>query len=293
MTPLTLSLDIGGSHVTAGLIDAQARHVLRTARREVPHEAPLTTLLGAWADAAREAAQAHAPDVRHLGLAVPGPFDPLGGQSHMTHKFPALHGVPLRPLLREVLGPDFSPALPILFGNDADLFALGEWWASPTRPDRLIGVTLGTGLGSGFILRGQAQQSGPGVPPGGELWNAPDGSGLLEDTLSGPAITRLGEALTGRQGSAADWAQAARKGSGAAQRLWAEFGTRAAQRLAPWADAFGAEELVLGGNVSQAFDLFAPTLHLGTCRVRRSAYFELAPLLGAAALHATPLETHP
>ncbi|WP_155300213.1 ROK family protein [Deinococcus kurensis] len=284
MTTFTLGLDIGGSHVTAGLIDPAGRRVVRTARRDVAHTAPLETLLRAWADAAREAAGAQTAQLSHLGIAIPGPFDLTGGQSHMSHKFAALRAVPLRPHLRRALGPDFRPDLPLRFGNDADLFALGEWWASPHPPERLIGVTLGTGLGSGFILRGAARQDGPGVPPGGELWSVPTASGTLEDLLCGAAVTRLGHALTGRQGSAADWAGAARQGQPAAQAVWAALGTQLADGLRPWTTAFGADALVLGGNVSRAFDLFGPAVTLGPCRVRPSEYFELAPLLGAAAL---------
>ena len=97
-------------------------------------------------------------------------------------------------------------------------------------------------------------------------------------------MTRLGHALTGRQGSAADWAGAARQGQPAAQAVWAAFGTQLADGLRPWTTAFGADALVLGGNVSRAFDLFGPAVTLGPCRVRPSEYFELAPLLGAAAL---------
>ena len=288
MSRLALGLDVGGSHVTAGLIDLDSRRATRTARRDVPHSAPLGTLLRAWAQAAREAAGDHAAGLTHLGIALPGPFDGRGGRSHMTHKFPALLNVPLRAPLRAALGAPFSPDLPLLFGNDADLFALGEWWASPERPERLIGVTLGTGLGSGFILRGQPQQAGPGVPPNGELWNTPTPDGILEDCLSGAAVTRLGVLLTGRQSAAgvtaAQWAEAGRQGNATALSVWAEFGTRAGQRLAPWTSAFGADVLVLGGNVSQAFGLFAAHLDLGPCQVRRSTHFELAPVLGVATL---------
>ena len=291
MTTFTLGLDIGGSHVTAGLIDPGGRQVVRAARRDVAHTAPLETLVRAWAEAAQEAAGAQATQLSHLGIAIPGPFDLGGGQSHMTHKFAALRGVPLRAHLSRALGPAFRADLPIRFGNDADLFALGEWWASPHPPERLIGVTLGTGLGSGFILRGAAQQGGPGVPPGGELWNVPTASGTLEDLLCGAAVARLGQTLTGRQGSAADWARAARQGHAAALDVWATFGTQLSTSLRPWTTAFSADVLVLGGNVSQAFNLFAPTLDLGRCQARQSAYFELAPLLGAAALPPPPLET--
>ena len=294
-----LTLDVGGSHVTAARVSLGARRVEREARRTLAHTAPLESLLGGWAGAALEAAGDHAGPFSHLGLAVPGPFDLEGGVSRMTHKFPALNGVPLRPLLAGYFAHTPLAGVPILFGNDADLFALGEWWAGRERvgeksaaADRMIGLTLGTGLGSGFVAAGRVVTSGSAVPPGGELWSVPHRGTLAETFACGAAVTRAWSVLGGQgQPSARELAALAAAGDERALETFRVFGTDLADVLWPWVERFGAQRVVLGGSVSHAFGLFGPAVQAGfdphtglECRVQVSEYFERAGLLGAAAL---------
>lgn len=296
-----LTLDVGGSHVTAARVSLARRRVEREARRTLAHTEPLNALLRGWVGAALEAAGDHTGPLSHLGLAVPGPFDLEGGVSQMTHKFPALRGVPLRPLLTEHFADTPLGGLPILFGNDADLFALGEWWAGrermagervPAADDRMIGLTLGTGLGSGFIAAGRVVASGGTVPPGGELWSVPHRGALAETFACGAAVTRAWTALGGPSEPAArDLAVLASAGDERALETFRVFGTDLADVLWPWAERFGARRVVLGGSVSYAFSLFGPAVQAGLdarpgleCQVQVSEHFERAGLLGAAAL---------
>lgn len=295
MSAAALALDVGGSHVTAGLVDLDTRQVRRTARRSVHHSAPADTLLDAWAQAALEACAGDGQDTVQIGVAVPGPFDARSGRSQMRHKFPGLYDVALRPLLAARLRGQVGPqgTVPeIVFGNDADLFALGEWWSAGADPRaRLIGLTLGTGLGSGFVAGGRVVTSGADVPPGGELWNMPAGDpqvgpGILEDHACGRTLERLGEEALGERLPAVVLAQRAEDGDRLARAAFRQFGHGLGTLLRPWAERFGADTVVLGGSVSWAFGLFGPEVAraLPGCQVRQSRAFELAPLLGAAAL---------
>ncbi len=282
MSACAVTLDIGGSHVTAALIDRRARRVTGdVARLDVPHTAPLPDLLAAWTHVIRQVTRS---PVTHVGLAVPGPFDTGSGTSHMTHKFAALRGVPLREVLRDHLRGTPAEGVPIHFGNDADLFTLGEWWAGAGAQRDTIGVTLGTGLGSGFVRAGQIITGGPGVPPGGELWSTPYRDGVAESHASGVAVTRLARQLLGTPLSARDLAAL---DPARAAPVWQAFGADLAGLLAPWAAAFGAQRLVLGGNVSRAFPHFGPALQDalgGSVHAAQSRHFEQAALLGAALL---------
>ena len=266
-----VTLDVGGSHVTAARVSLAGRRVRAEARRTLGHDQPLQVLLDGWAAAALEVAAGLTERPSHLGIAVPGPFDLEAGVSWMTHKFTLLDGVPAA------------------FGNDADLFALGEWWAGAgAGTARMIGLTLGTGLGSGFVEDGRAVTSGPGVPPGGELWNVPHQGALAEAWASGAALTRAWAARTGEEATAREIAERAGGGDARAQAVFAAFGDDLAEILRPWVTRFGAQRVVLGGNVSRAALLFAPVLQAGLpgCEVRVSEHFERAGLLGAAALPA-------
>lgn len=286
-----VTLDVGGSHVTAGLVDLSVRSLLGpVARLDVPHTAPQDVQLDAWVQVVREVLAGHDLPPGHLGIAVPSPFDHDLAVSGMTHKFAALSGVPLRPELSRRLRGTLLDGAPIRFGNDADLYALGEWWAGAGRgAGRVMGITLGTGLGAGFIDHGRIVTHGSEVPPGGELWNTPFRGDIAETFACGAALSRLaqthlGEALTGRQLSARVIPGLDDPGVGT---VFSAFGTQLAQVLGPWATRFQATKVVLGGNVSRAFPHFAPTLQRDLppgVQAVQSEHFEMAALLGAALL---------
>ena len=47
-------------------------------------------------------------------------------------------------------------AIPVLINNDANCFAVGEYYfGKGVEGDSLVGLTIGTGLGSGIILKGK------------------------------------------------------------------------------------------------------------------------------------------
>lgn len=292
---VAVALDIGGSHVTAAPVDLRGRTVIAAPiRLDLSHDVPHDTLIGGWAEAALAAlaGAGEAVTVTHLGLAVPGPFDAARGVSGMTHKFRALYGQDARAALLARLRGTPLQDTPILFGNDADLFALGEWWAGAGEQLDTIGVTLGTGIGSGFVRAGQVQTGGPGVPPGGELWNTPFRGATVEDAVSGAALTRLAH---DHLGVTLDARQLAALPAGQSGPVWTAFGQTLGDALAPWVQAFGPQRVVLGGNISRAFGQFGAALQSrlphGT-QVRQSRHFENAALLGAAFLRGPELPQH-
>lgn len=159
-------LEIGGTHVTAAVIDTGAGlPVPRTVvRRPVAAGAAAGELLDAIAGAAD---RADVGEGAHWGVAIPGPFDYAAGVGRFRGigKFESLHGVDVR---AELLGR--LPANPrgISFINDADAFAVGEYRAgAASGHERAVCITLGTGVGSSFLAAGQPVVEGPDVPPYG------------------------------------------------------------------------------------------------------------------------------
>ena len=140
-------------------------------------------------------------------LAVPGPFDLLAGISLMRHKLPYLYGIDLRRALAARFG--LQPAQ-VCFLNDADAYLLGEIGAGAARGfGRAVGLTLGTGIGSAFAVKSRLVTEGPGVPQGGEIWNLPFKSGIVEDFVSARAIVGNYERRTGVKREVIDLAAAA------------------------------------------------------------------------------------
>ena len=143
-------------------------------------------ILETWARAALQAVTALGDGVDGVGIAVPAPFDYGRGVSLMEHKFRALYGRPVVSLLEEWFRDSQLEGAPVLVANDADLFALGEWWAGAARGrERMIGLTLGTGLGSGFVAHGRIVTGGPEVPTG-------ERSGACPTSMAWPRTSSAG-----------------------------------------------------------------------------------------------------
>jgi glucokinase len=285
-----LALDIGGGHVSAAVIDVHARDIVVGTRAYVDMDEGATreVILDTWAEAAlRAVAAVPGGSVNGIGIAIPAPFDYGRGVSLMQHKFRALYGLPVVTLLGERFRRSPLELAPIVVANDADLFALGEWWAGAAHGQRrMIGLTLGTGLGSGFIADGRIVTSGPEVPPGGEIWNLPYLDGVAEDYVSGRAITRTYARAGARTLTVRQIAQRAEAGEPAARDAFATLALHLARILQPHVAQFRPACVVVGGKIAHAWRAFGPRLAeaLAPVKCLPSARFEDAALLGAAAL---------
>lgn len=282
-----LCLDIGGGHVTSALVDTALKSIVSGTgqRSETDPNASAKSLIGTWAEAGLDSLKGgNGFDLSHVGIAMPGPFDYQQGVSRMEHKFASLHGCDVRQLLREAWKDTLN--CPIRFANDADLFALGEYWAGAGRDThRMIGVTLGTGLGSGFIENGRILTKDSRIPDQGEIWNVPHKAGKAEDYANGEFLASLYEKRTGECKEGREMASLAMRGDRNAQSCFHTLGENLVSILQPWVRSFSPDVLVFGGNLSKSFDLFAEAMRNGiSIRCVRSAHFEDASLYGGAAL---------
>ena len=280
------ALDIGGTHVSGGRVNVASASLETRSRASepLPARAGRAELLAAILRVTRSIA---GPDLRSLGVAVPGPFDYTRGVSEITHKLEGLHGIDLRSELHAAMSPPDSTA--IYFLNDAEAFLLGEWWAGAAGGHtRAVGITLGTGLGSAFSEEGEVVRSGAGVPPHGELFAIQFRGAPVEKAISRVALlddygTRVDEGIDVEQ-----IAGRARAGEQAACHVFRDLGTALGQFLTPWLRAFGPSCLVVGGSIARSWDLFEDTLRAelepvpGLRTVTVAAQLEDAPLLGAA-----------
>jgi glucokinase len=258
------ALELGGSHVAAGFVDLDAGAVTQRRRLALDSQASRGELLGRIRDAAAAAAGAG-----RLGVAAPGPFDYELGVAWMRHKLPALYGVDLRGELADSLGVEPET---ISFLNDADAFLLGEWLTGAARGvERVIGMTLGTGLGSAFLA------SGALVMPG-ELYRLSFRGRPVEQTISAGAIADAYDAAV----PVAEVAARARDGDTRARGAFERVGVDLGEFLLPHVERFGADRVVVGGAIALAWDLFGPALRAQVTGAVRAANVEDAVLVGAA-----------
>jgi glucokinase len=285
-------LEIGGSHVTAALVDLPAAAVMPGTLRRDPLNAsgPAAGILGSIISCARGLP---APRGAAWGVAIPGPFDYRRGLALFTGvgKFDSLHGMNLRAALAARLP---GPPGPVRFLNDAHAFLLGEWlFGAAAGHGRCAGITLGTGIGSAFLLHGRIQNDNPAVPPQGRVDLLRINGWPLEEAVSSRAITRAYR----RQAAATvtGVAEIATRAIGgdpiAADVLHTAF-ERLGAALAPWLASFRATALVAGGAMTGSWNLIKPALQAGLglygqvpapLTVSVAARGDHAPLLGAAA----------
>lgn len=160
--------------------------------------------------------------------------------------------------------------LPAYITNDANAAALGEWrWGAGREVDDFLMVTLGTGLGSGFIVQGELLHGASGhagelghicVDPGGRRCNC-GLKGCLETWVSAGGMMRtarevgldLGPWLReGEDAAPLHLFRAAEAGNEIAARVFERTGEVLAQGLATAIHLVSPGRVVLGGGVMRA-----------------------------------------
>ena len=297
---LVPALEVGGTHVTAAVVDLSVGRVLEPtrSRRPLDSEGSAKDIVRLLVDAAAPVVAAAGRDAP-LGVAIPGPFDYARGMGRYegVAKFESLTGLDVGAALRAGLG---GTAGKIVFLNDADAFVLGEWaWGAAAGHRRVVGITLGTGVGSGFLDDGRIVVDDPRVPPDGSVHLLTiDGLPLEEAAVSRRALLRRARRAIEELPAEADVlevAMLARAGDRRARRVFDDAFAALGSALAPWLARFEASVLVVGGSMAGSWDLIQPPL-LGAIRraepalaglaVRHAAHPEDSALIGAA-VHAS------
>jgi glucokinase len=265
-----VALDIGGTHVSAARVEPHTALAAPLVRVEYEPNADRGTVLGAILGAAASVTDSA---IRAVGVAAPGPFDYEHGicAVHGLGKLEAIYGVDLRSELARAL--DVRPDA-VVFLNDAEAFLLGEAAHGAARGHaRAMGLTLGTGLGSAFLVGGAIVREGAGVAPDGSLHLLSFRGEPVEERISARGLrARLGDGRDVRE-----LADAARAGDAGTRRAFAEFAADLWEFLRPSVDAFEPGCIVVGGSIARAWDLIG-----GPPEAAPAVRIDEAALLGAA-----------
>ena len=260
-------LEVGGTHVSAALVSPDGWTVADAVRLPLDADAPADDLLATFLAAARAVA---APANATWGVAMPDPFDYPAGVALFdaaVGKFGALYGVDVGAVLRSELASD------VRFVNDADAFALGEWTAGAARGfSRVCGLTLGTGVGSGWVVDGAVVD--PGYPRDGRIHHVTLDGVPLEDLMSRRAIRRAyaeagGAESGGLEAGDSDTADVreiaslARAGDARAVSVLTAALGGLGRAVGGALDGFRADVLVVGGSMAASWDLFEPWFRAG------------------------------
>ena len=289
----TIGIDVGGTNLKAGLVDAQYRIAAvekMPLRWESPEKfaadlAALSNGLIAQKGIARE-------EVAAIGVGLPGQVDPTGTVVVRTVNIP-IRNLPLADLIRR------QWEVPIFLGNDADCAALGEFYHFEDRSIKnLILVTLGTGIGTGVILNGKIHRGVNGCAgEGGHMVIVSDGvlctcgrRGCWERYSSASGLIRMTKEEMERCSDSAMWTEAAmdmervdgrtafeaaKKGDAAAKRVVDQYIRYLADGVTNLINLLQPEVICIGGGLSNEDDAYL--LHPLQKRVEELRYDKDAP----------------
>ncbi|MGC5026890.1 ROK family protein [Tsukamurella sp. DT100] len=290
-----LAVDLGGTKVAAGLVEADGT-VVEASRHRAPTgpEATTAELEAAITGVVRDALAAADGPVQGVGLAAAGPVDDAAGTTSPIN-LEALHGFPLRDLVADAAG-----GLPVEFRRDGVAIVLGEHWLGAARGhDDALGMVVSTGIGGGFVVGGRALVGNAGHIGQVELsgYTGSESLGrttMLESVASGPHTVEWArtQGFTGETGE--DLGAAYRAGDAVAIAAVRRCAAAVGQGIGSAVALVPVSVVILGGGFTRVADDFVdqvqaavaahPLPYVAGARVVPAGLGGDAPLIGAAAL---------
>ena len=272
---LAIGIDIGGTKVAGGVVDAHG-NVTHRARRDTPHRSKSPSVVeGTIVEVVTELMQLAGPEtIAAVGIGAAG-FVAADRATVVFAPHLSWRHEPLQEALQKRV------AVPIFVDNDANAAVWAEWkFGAAQGETHVMMITLGTGIGGGILINGQVQRGRFGIAgefghmqvvPGGHRCECGN-RGCWEQYASGNALVReahslfsanspIASDLLDRVGGVLDnltgplITQAARDGDPTARELLAEIGNWLGVGIANLAAAFDPGMFVIGGGVSTADEL--------------------------------------
>ena len=281
-TDLIAGIDIGGSHITAGFVHMQTRKVDKNIiRNRVDSKASANEILNGWCNTIKALWVLNNVDSSKIGFAMPGAFDYENGICFIKgfDKYESLYELNIRGELAERLQISGND---IRFRNDAEAFLDGEIFCGAAYGfSDVIGITLGTGMGSALSHHGKTVDA--------ELSVRPYKNEKIEEYVSTRAIIRFYKELTCKEMKDVESIAALYETDDAAVQAFKTFGQHLAWFLQFFIQKEQPQVLVIGGNISQSWDLFMPAV-IGELSasitklpvIAKAGLGEAAPLIGGA-----------
>jgi len=256
-----IALDVGGTSIKSALVVPGGHTIGNPSFTLIDTSSEADLILNTFAQIINTYFdQSSTPGLLGVTFGFPGPFDYAAGTCLIegVEKYGAIYGINVRAALQARLN---LRDLPILFRNDAEAAVVGEArYGAGRHYRRLIGVTLGTGCGSAYLMDGLPVTSWPGVPPNGWLYPVLFRGRRADDIFSSRGLESRLQAAGVTEGSVKDAADAARAGNVGARKIFEAFGADLGSFLNSHALAFAAEAVLVLGQISGAMDLFGPPM---------------------------------
>ncbi len=275
MKKIYLGMDLGGSNISAALMDASGKIIRYEKTLTLADEGKkkLIQRIVMMGRKIQHDAGISRKEIKGIGMGVPGVLDLAQGVVKYSPNLPGWRNVPLKKELEEALD------LKVVLDNDANAAAFGEKWLGAGKDKQHVVVyTLGTGVGGGIIIGGQlVHGSCDGAGEMGHTTIVPDGPqcvcgnhGCLETLVSGTGIARRARELikAGRKSILLRMCDGnlsgltaklvflgARKGDKLANEVVEQTGVYLGIAVANMINLLNPELIIIGGGVSVAGDM--------------------------------------
>jgi len=285
-----LCIDIGGTKIHYGLVNIKGQ-ILNT-NRAITETKTESAFLEQLKEIIKES---YSPKVSAISVSFAGPVDPFSGVILKAPHFPSFRkSLPLKKIMSSWV------KIPVFVEHDGFCFTLGESVFGEAKNYRyVVGLTLGTGVGSGIVLNKKIYRGGSFGVELGHMKINENGpvcschkTGHLESYVSGKAMVKFYKGLTGLNKNSFEIARLAKQGDKRAKKSVATMGKYLGLGLANLANILNPEIIVIGGGLSRVKMLFPPALqtmkneaiysNFQKIKVVRSKMPDQALLLGAA-----------
>jgi len=271
-----IGIDLGGTNVRGGIVSENK--LSKTISQKINAQASMEEVLQQLFVFTDKLIH---PSITAIGIGVPGLADAAKGIVHDVVNIPSWKEVPLKDRMEE------RYKIPVFINNDANCFALGEFYFGKGKGcHSMVGLTIGTGLGSGIIINKKLHSGLTGGA--GEFGMIDYLDECYEYYASGQFFQNVyktdGELIFKRAAS----------GDAEAIRMYEEMGEHLGNAIKMILYALDVELIILGGSVRHAFDYFNKTMwkQIKTLVFQRSpqllrievSELENSGILGAAAL---------
>jgi glucokinase len=250
-----LGLDIGGTKLAAGVVDAAGRVHSFGVESTRPDEGPEAGLGRLFELGRRVAAEAGVEweRVGRVGIGSGGPLDAARGVLVAPPHLTGWRDVPIVAMAEDAF------RLPVVLENDATAAAAGEHrYGAGAGSRHMVYLTISTGVGGGIVIDGELYRGASGN--GGELGHVTidrsgrpcrgcGRAGCLEAYVSGTSIVERAREAGLEAATASDVAAAAKAGDPIAVEVWDGTIDALACGLTSIVNLFEPERVVLGGGV--------------------------------------------
>lgn len=267
---MNIGIDMGGTHTGVGLVEGlEIKDKIEFATDVSKGPEHYAEILKENIDILLRANSLTLDEIKSIGMGVPGSANRETGMVEYANNL-GFENVEFEDILTKTLGRS------VLLDNDANLAALGEYLLTESRAKSFIMVTIGTGIGCGFILNGEVYR-GVNFAEGeiGHMTIKYDGvacncgrRGCFEAYASAGALVKLACDAMVENPKSYLWRLKKIDGKGIFEAVRAkdkttlsvldEYTTYLSVGLTNIINIFQPEELAIGGGISVQAPLFMP-----------------------------------